>query len=570
MKSFEQFEYETFLLDEELPLSNLSKSKTRTDRRKTQPTQDKVTSSTTGAKSPVPPKEIDGGASSPQAPKIPNRPGYIGSEKKTGVAATIERNKAKAKSKAAGAYYKTRKAANTETGKNVGAAALGAAGGALSYRPDPERADIKGRSGMGTQMRQLGGVGKAAIDGAISGYKARRAKAEKDQRNISKSKVTGTSGSADTKTGSTGLRGLIGSGLKKAAKNFFDPEEAPKTSGGATITGDAEKERYKEGQKRREEQRQKTREKVTPKSQTPASAAATKSPQVTGSDEPKKSRTAEQEKQKAQVDQALGGGTGETKKQNIKKQREVDKVLSQDPTGKTPVPSDIAQDMPPDYRDAGAGSESSTSKSKPKRTVKATTRKRKPSQARQTAKSAVQELENRKSINDDPPQQGGTKGLLAAMQKQEEEENQKKSQKKNRNVKATSVPRSAKRRKSKKSYEELKAEINARESAKKKPNKATERPANKSEVKESRESGLSVSNKKLKMRTYRQMKEDEAKEAALKKAMRKEQYSDWREEFLWEVDKKYPDKVKEIKPMSGKNTIIINPEDESSKYKRGY
>ncbi len=51
---------------------------------------------------------------------------------------------------------------------------------------------------------------------------------------------------------------------------------------------------------------------------------------------------------------------------------------------------------------------------------------------------------------------------------------------------------------------------------------------------------------------------------------RNEEMSHWREEFLWEVDKKYPDKVKEIKPMSGKNTIIINPEDETSKYKRGY
>ena len=51
---------------------------------------------------------------------------------------------------------------------------------------------------------------------------------------------------------------------------------------------------------------------------------------------------------------------------------------------------------------------------------------------------------------------------------------------------------------------------------------------------------------------------------------RNEEFSHWREEFLWEVDKKYPDKVKEIKPMSGKNTFIINPEDETSKYKRGY
>ena len=49
-----------------------------------------------------------------------------------------------------------------------------------------------------------------------------------------------------------------------------------------------------------------------------------------------------------------------------------------------------------------------------------------------------------------------------------------------------------------------------------------------------------------------------------------ESFSHWREEFLWEVDKKYPEKVKEIKPMSGKNTITINPEDEASKYKRGY
>ena len=48
------------------------------------------------------------------------------------------------------------------------------------------------------------------------------------------------------------------------------------------------------------------------------------------------------------------------------------------------------------------------------------------------------------------------------------------------------------------------------------------------------------------------------------------EFSHWREEFLWEVDKKYPEKVKEIKPMTGKNTITINPEDKSAKYKRGY
>ena len=86
-----------------------------------------------------------------------------------------------------------------------------------------------------------------------------------------------------------------------------------------------------------------------------------------------------------------------------------------------------------------------------------------------------------------------------------------------------------------------------------------------------------------KMRTVDQMDDDKAKQAALQKNRQKGlmyrssdtindsvQYSDWREEFLWEVDKKYPEKMKEIKPMSGKNTITINPEDETSKYKRGY
>ena len=48
------------------------------------------------------------------------------------------------------------------------------------------------------------------------------------------------------------------------------------------------------------------------------------------------------------------------------------------------------------------------------------------------------------------------------------------------------------------------------------------------------------------------------------------EFSHWREEFLWEVDKKYPEKVKEIKPMSGKNNITVNPEDKDAKYKRGY
>ena len=80
------------------------------------------------------------------------------------------------------------------------------------------------------------------------------------------------------------------------------------------------------------------------------------------------------------------------------------------------------------------------------------------------------------------------------------------------------------------------------------------------------------------MRTYREIQNAKAQQANLNKKNRitsvvsqnNESYSHWREEFIWETDKKYPDKMKEIKPMSGKNNITINPEDETSKYKRGY
>ena len=80
-------------------------------------------------------------------------------------------------------------------------------------------------------------------------------------------------------------------------------------------------------------------------------------------------------------------------------------------------------------------------------------------------------------------------------------------------------------------------------------------------------------------RTFDQIQQQKLKDQALERAKKRggsvmvtnnESYSHWREEFIWETDKKFPDKVKEIKPMSGKNNITINPEDETSKYKRGY
>ena len=89
-----------------------------------------------------------------------------------------------------------------------------------AYKPDKEAVDT-GASGMGTQMRQLGGIGKAAMSGAIDGFKKRRAEVEKGK--MRKTGTTGTkvTGPTDTRPGSTGASsffgGLLKSGIKKVA-----------------------------------------------------------------------------------------------------------------------------------------------------------------------------------------------------------------------------------------------------------------------------------------------------------------------------------------------------------------
>lgn len=59
---------------------------------------------------------------------------------------------------------------------------------------------------------------------------------------------------------------------------------------------------------------------------------------------------------------------------------------------------------------------------------------------------------------------------------------------------------------------------------------------------------------------------------ALKKKLQqqREEFSCWREQFVWEADKKYPsgEKEKIIDVMKGKNTIEINPTVDDDKYRR--
>ena len=598
MKSFEQFEYEKSLMDESIVgtnvgqrfqrgnttasgYSSMMQGKSPEPNRKQKNLQDKkdlkagiirdpktgkkrgsanndpkkqtVKSTGTGAKSNVAGKGF-------QAPNVPTRPGRLSDgTKKSGIQATIDRNTARAQ-----------EFAKSNRGKMTGSVVGGALGAARAYKPDKEAVDT-GASGMGTQMRQLGGIGKAAMSGAIDGFKKRRAEVAKERGGKSGTTGTKVTGPTDTRPGSTGASsffgGLLKSGIKKVA-GIKDDDKA-KTKGGKEITGDA-----------------------APKSQTPDSASKTKSGKD-GETGANKSNMSDRDKiTNKQINYYLGKGA-----ENKKAQREIDKqmkVADADKAAKAQAEKDEQDDF--DKRtsskvknlvtsadkelqsrkkkeSAGADRLMAAIKNVPNKkepkTVKATTVPKKPKEE----KPKEQKLK-RPNIRSYKGDREGYEKARAAYNAQKPE-NKTKVGKQGRPKKDETPP--ATRSNARRQLNKVGREITAkqREKNKKDDNKKTEVKEATGRIammKAAKEKG-----KVIKMRTYSQMKQDEAREAALKNAQRNkaktgqfEQFSHWREEFLWEVDKKYPDKVKEIKPMSGKNTIIINPEDESAKYKRGY
>ncbi|AGH07508.1 hypothetical protein CYVG_00064 [Cyanophage S-SSM6a] len=313
MKSFEQFEYEQSLVDEGLRddisfvganvRSRFQKGKRAPERKisnKGVPTQDAVKSTNIGkpsSSSPNRPSEI--GSDPGPAPNIPTRPGRRSDgSKKTGVAATIERNKERAT-----AYAKS------ERGKKIGRTVGGALGAARTYKPDGEAVDT-GASGMGTQMRHLRGIGAAAMDGAIKGYQNRTKDAKKDGRNIS--------GSGAQKGGTTASRGLFGL-VSDFAKDKIKKKvgiDSKKTAGGKTITGDVES-KYRKGQQERQKQRDLDKERMTPKSETQASKDATRATKNKPTE-----KSPERIAQDKKVNKALGGDA-----KGVKAQREIDKQI---------------------------------------------------------------------------------------------------------------------------------------------------------------------------------------------------------------------------------------------------
>ena len=568
MKSFEQFEYDESLISEIVGVDVSQRFKA--------PTTSSARSTTTGARSPM-------GGKGMQAPSIPQRPGRRSDgSKKPGIQATMDRNKARA------TEY-----AKSKTGQRKLSAVGGAANAFRKYRPDVE--DATRGTGLGTNMRAMTGRVKATLDGGIAAYKKK--KQQQKREDLPKSKVTGSGSDSKKVTSSTGLGGLVGDFAKSYAKKKLGlGDDKVKTKSGRTITGDAEakqEKRYKEGQARRQSARQSTEDKYKKyrevRKQT--SNVTSKSPQQS-------------------IDSSALKKFARSPDDKIVKKQE--KVASKDDAARKQVEKDSGQPIEGGsiVRSSGGkvattGSASDEAKKNfdklfPKSNKKLTGSK--PNQPKLTStdkkggetdspmikgaiSAAEKESKRRKKAD------AGADRLMAAMRKQGEKDD--KSGDKAITVKATTVPKKPKAEKPKEQklkrpnirsykgdeagYRKAQAAYNAQkpENKTKVGNQGRPKKGGASEVKEATnfikaEQEAKAKGKK-KMRTYRQMKEDEARERAINKLKQKnESYSDWREEFLWEVDKKYPEKVKEIKPMTGKNTIIINPEDESAKYKRGY
>ena len=596
----------------------------------------------------------------------------------TGIKSVMNRNKLKAK-----------KALSTERGQDVTRAAVGAIKGATSFKQDKERVDT-GAGGMGTALRQMSNVGKAAMQGALASGKGQ--------------KIFGKNKKGDIKST---LGDRLASKIKRRAQKSVGltpttPKPAGRTRGGRSITTGAGDQAISDRQVKRKEDkitssaaRSAPRSSIDPKPRKQTSNVTGKSPQgsvdsasmrqfgkqqdskttekqiktaqKTPTSEPKndpdyKANKPPTEKERSYVQDILnraqqrgkklgkdvddmqdklGKGTDiqKTNKpqsqksltgdsiqkykggnddnvidmkqgkdgvfsavQNAKEKRDnntgsvVKAANAKNKNQKALPPASSKKNndqkaLPPAGVDRSTTGETKKVETKPKlkrpniRSYKGDVEGYRKAQAEYNAQSP----ENKTKVgNQGRPKKNSMKAIRNKIERQTPEEAEAFQQKMFGN-------KGAERATKKQIYK-----LRQKDSQKKQINK--ERPATRGEArrainnalrgsktgagekdakKTNEEVELSEINaiairKKLanagvqtKARSYAQMQKDKAREQAIKK-IANESMSNWREEFIWETDKKSPDKVKEIKPMSGKNTITINPEDETSKYKRGY
>ena len=499
--------------------------------------------------------------------KIGERMSSVGS----GIQKTMAKTRLKARARLA------KRGLSSDKGRFAGRAAAGAGQEVLGYKPDTERTDTQ-QGGMGTALRASGGFGKSIVKGAINapseridpnkrktaGGKLLARTKEKLQKKFGIQRTPRTKRGRQVTDNFDRLEpetvfGKKGEGEKSGITNLGKPANTPvgktKERPGVLVTGKDKIERLKQF---RRDQLQKKRTGV-PGQRSPASI-----------DTDRSSKTPEQSVISA-------------KRRNTK--REI-KNISRDPQQKI-VDRQIAQ----------AEKEIKTNPNTGKQIIKTGNRTSPEDRLmqginRQANKDTVVQFGGDGTQTRKPGRPKGSTGRRATRSTPEEQQQNERVAQKIKNRPATrrkatetTVNRNETSSKPKQSNNRFKNFFNriniggTKASSRVNPNKMNEST---NRIAAQRQMKKELPNQG-KMRTVAQMDDDKAKQAALQKNRQKAlmyrssdtindsvQYSDWREEFLWEVDKKYPEKVKEIKPMSGKNTITINPEDETSKYKRGY
>ena len=423
---------------------------------------------------------------------------------KSGIQQVIDRTKKNIKRKA-----------ESQTGRAVGRAAAGAAKEIFGYKPDRERTDT-GQGGMGTGLRQMTGIGKAAVRGAVD-----------------------------------------------APAERINPKQR-KTLGGKLLALGKE--------------RAQTRVGITP------TARTLQGRKLTGGTSRKtdRERTDQIATSVAKSDQSKGTGGGKSDFQ----QRVMDakKKIQSSPTANTQLTDksdeDISKTKDPGNLTQFTNRMKKNTNEKGERNMDSMT----PSE-RERIYGSGGSTEGSAGANTTPTSKVTT-GNRRSTDKPPVESNNDEN-KTTRRAKTGTFQRSMLQRKD---FQDATKKPDENNNEKKKViqkkitnlNASVEEPMNLIKILEANRIKQQQELNKLpnrgQMRTDAQMQQQKLKDRALQKATsgsvmvtdNNESYSHWREQFLWEVDKKYPEKMKEIKPMSGKNNITINPEDETSKYKRGY
>ena len=442
----------------------------------------------------------------------------------SGIKGVLQRNKEKAQKKID---------LSGDTSRKVGRAATGAFQSVVDYKPDKERTDTQ-QGGMGTALRNMTNVGKAALSGAI------KAPAE---RTTKKKQTVG---------------GRVLGNLKGRFQDAIGVQKTPRTEVGQRVTagmGDKFKEDKtkqdrlkKEAEAARERQKAKTREKFTAmrqRAKVASDASAERNPVRSQSNQV--SRKSPDELQTSVANRRMMSQM--KKRPNNSQAGNLATQLTRQSINKANLMSKMGIANSGGRSKGGQRSEVvKNPNARQQRTIKKVIAN-KSNKSNKTNTSNPTSAVGRDMRPNKTPGPGGQMTINTGVRSSRPNPLQgtplgEKPLKKNK-VKNMKVFTNE-------SMGRIEAERNAKDRL---PNQG-------------------------RMRTYREIQDDKAKQETIRKNRKisvispniqdSYEYSHWREEFLWEVDKKYPDKIKEIKPMSGKNNITINPEDETSKYKRGY